>query len=403
MRFNYFKELISSALLYALCVKGCKETKFFASKCVPNANGQIIELELKNNAVVKAGYLSSLTSIEKLTISGEQKFIQQYHFNEIATSTTLKEIHLTYTSVSSSNIDMTVLKKNVNLYYLEVSESCAKHIKFNEMTNIRELNISKVSVTQKMMDEIVKIPKLSKMSICLDSKFNKLDIKGLKSKKTLTSIEFNYKESSSAKYIDFKNSFKGFTNVKELKLNYVKLTETDIKDISGLSQIQSITLNECNFSHSSIQPLNNLGNLNTFELKEAKDIKGETLTNKSLIKAEYGISSSSSNNFCMNSNSKGIKDAHRKSLKPCSAASAASYNAHAAAASSHGSHNAHASSFFNPYDRNKNIKISTNGKCGHKYGKCPNNQCCNKNNRCGRSIDYCGYGCQSEFGRCNFK
>jgi len=401
MRFNYLKELLSSALVCALCVNAnesrCPDVSL---RCAANSNGQITELELKNNAVFDAKYFSTLTSIEKLTISGEQKYIQQSHFNEIATSTTLKELHLTYNSASITNIDMTVVKKISSLTYLEVSESCAKHINFNEMTNIKELDVSKVSLDQKMVNDIVKMPKLGKMHLCLDNKFNKLDIKGLKSKKTLTSIEFNSKERSSAKYINFKNSFKGFTYIKELNLNYVKLTETDIKDISGLNQIQTISCGNCNFSSASIEPLDKLANLQNFKLKEAKDIKGGTLTNKSLVKAEYGISSSSSNNFCMKSNSRGIKDAHRKLLKPCSGASAASvgafHNAHASTASVGAFHNAHAAAA--AMKNTKNAAL-----CGPRKGKCPPGQCCSKDGKCGIGMKFCGINCLPKYGKCNHK
>jgi len=39
-------------------------------------------------------------------------------------------------------------------------------------------------------------------------------------------------------------------------------------------------------------------------------------------------------------------------------------------------------------------------ECGKGYGSCPNNQCCSKYGYCGKSEEYCGSGCQSEFGRC---
>jgi len=47
-----------------------------------------------------------------------------------------------------------------------------------------------------------------------------------------------------------------------------------------------------------------------------------------------------------------------------------------------------------------NYPISTNGKCGPNYGICPGSYCCSKYGYCGTDNDYCGNGCQSEFGRC---
>ncbi|KAG4083182.1 hypothetical protein H8356DRAFT_1750481 [Neocallimastix lanati (nom. inval.)] len=47
-------------------------------------------------------------------------------------------------------------------------------------------------------------------------------------------------------------------------------------------------------------------------------------------------------------------------------------------------------------------KISTDGKCGPKNGYtiCPDNECCNKDGKCGFDRNYCGIECQSEYGFC---
>jgi len=45
--------------------------------------------------------------------------------------------------------------------------------------------------------------------------------------------------------------------------------------------------------------------------------------------------------------------------------------------------------------------ISTNGRCGEKYGVCPGGECCSKYGWCGSTDNYCGSGCQSGFGDCD--
>jgi len=45
-------------------------------------------------------------------------------------------------------------------------------------------------------------------------------------------------------------------------------------------------------------------------------------------------------------------------------------------------------------------KISIDGQCGEGHGRCQEGQCCSSAGWCGLSIDYCGTGCQSEFGEC---
>jgi len=48
----------------------------------------------------------------------------------------------------------------------------------------------------------------------------------------------------------------------------------------------------------------------------------------------------------------------------------------------------------------KPLPTSTNGKCGKNDGVCPSDKCCSKYGYCGKSDDHCGKGCQSEFGKC---
>jgi len=45
--------------------------------------------------------------------------------------------------------------------------------------------------------------------------------------------------------------------------------------------------------------------------------------------------------------------------------------------------------------------ISFNGSCGKGKGICPSNKCCSKWGYCGYGDNYCGLGCQEEFGKCN--
>jgi len=50
-------------------------------------------------------------------------------------------------------------------------------------------------------------------------------------------------------------------------------------------------------------------------------------------------------------------------------------------------------------------KISMNGKCGKKFGVCRKGYCCSKLGCCGKSDLHCNVekGCQSKFGICNDK
>ncbi|KAL6597702.1 coth protein-domain-containing protein [Neocallimastix sp. 'constans'] len=57
-------------------------------------------------------------------------------------------------------------------------------------------------------------------------------------------------------------------------------------------------------------------------------------------------------------------------------------------------------------DKSNNTSPSTSptsddGRCGSNGRICPNNECCSQYGYCGTTDEYCGSGCQSEFGRCN--
>ncbi|KAG4090872.1 subtilisin-like protein [Neocallimastix lanati (nom. inval.)] len=51
-------------------------------------------------------------------------------------------------------------------------------------------------------------------------------------------------------------------------------------------------------------------------------------------------------------------------------------------------------------DTCQNIKSPVEGKCGNGFGNCPLGYCCSAEGTCGQSSDYCGVGCQINYGSC---
>ena len=49
-----------------------------------------------------------------------------------------------------------------------------------------------------------------------------------------------------------------------------------------------------------------------------------------------------------------------------------------------------------------NSDVSTDGNCGEGHGKCPSDQCCSKDGKCGTTEDYCliSKECQINYGNC---
>ncbi|ORX46004.1 hypothetical protein BCR36DRAFT_238129, partial [Piromyces finnis] len=44
--------------------------------------------------------------------------------------------------------------------------------------------------------------------------------------------------------------------------------------------------------------------------------------------------------------------------------------------------------------------VSADGRCGKGYGSCPKGTCCSKYGYCGVTSEYCGAGCNINYGTC---
>jgi len=315
MRFNYFKRLINSALFCSFYVNArviqtsqlcCHHLIDISKSCKENSYGFVSELEVKENAYIGSGVISSLYGLKKLSICGEQNFIQQYHLNEISTLESLNELHLASFSFSDTQFDMSVLENNTELTYLELSgfndDSC-ESMNFGGFYKMKTLDVSKFSLTQSNINEISRLRRLNKMMIQIDENFSKLDISLLKTMKCLKSLYVSSEENNEIQYKSFASSFKGFNYLTELQLNSIKLSQTDINAIAGFNKLINLSMTNCDFSNSGISNLNRLDKLKYFKLTQARNIRGQTLTNKSLVKSEYQVSGGE---FCIAQKMKGI-------------------------------------------------------------------------------------------------
>jgi len=134
MKLFYLKGLIFIALLCSLCVnakailpkgrKGerrCKDIKRYCKRCRENAFGQVIDIEFVNNVIIEREFFTYLTHLEKVTFSGEQRYIQQYSLEEISVISTVTEVYLNSTTFTSSQYNMTIFQKCTKLTVFQVS------------------------------------------------------------------------------------------------------------------------------------------------------------------------------------------------------------------------------------------------------------------------------------------
>jgi len=393
MRFNYLKGLISSSLFCSLYVNAavfqyrCENLISIYKSCKEDINGFISELVIKENAYIEKGLISCLEGLQSIIFSGEQKYIGQSHLEEISTLESLREFHLTDSSfISNTNLDFSVFEGNSHITILDIV-GYDKTIKFRNAKEGTVLDLKNYKINQVIINKISKLKKLYKLKIQIDDNFRQLDISSLKSMPSLKSLEISCDEIKDFHYNDFKSIIEGFVNLTELHLDSFKLSQDDIIAISSLIKLTNLSMTNCDFSNSGISSLNNLKRLRYFTLTQAQNIKGQTLINKSLKKTEYDISHGE---FCISQDMEDITVETRRNLKFCKH----SYISSTSSTSS--------TRFINYSDNSHHNKISINGLCGRKYGKCPAGECCSKYGLCGNTIYHCGWGwgCQKKYGKC---
>eukprot|EP00833_Pecoramyces_ruminatium_P000361 jgi/Orpsp1_1/1174393/evm.model.c7180000049923.1 len=283
--------------------------------------------------------------ITEITINGGQPYITQDDINEIATLVSLEEINFNFgRDRSKNNLDINVLKNLVNLTYLNLNFYTGEiNLKgFNSLKTLDLLFYYKLN--QSIIDDLGELPELENFHILGEHEKRE-----------------NRKKLGN-------HLLKGFKNIDTLFLERITLNQDDIDDISELSRLLVLKFNTCDFGDTNIEPLNKLGALQIAKFEDILHLKGKTLTNDSLRVCEYDDDLE----LCIaNMDMRCLTSKTKAAYKPCNDSS--------------------------------NVKISTNGKCGSKYGKCPSGKCCSKYGYgyCGTSNVYCGKGCQSEFGQCN--
>jgi len=167
-------------------------------------------------------------------------------------------------------------------------------------------------------------------------------------------------------------------NLKKLKNLDLSLNEFNqsLEPLSNLKYLENLYLKRNNFT-SIPESFNNLSNLKVITFTDNQNIEGKALTNKNLETCSYGSDYYSKYipKICLpkNANTECLSYREVDDYKPCSSSD---------------------------NDNDNKDKVSTNGRCGINDGKCPNNECCSEYGYCGRSEKHCGTGCQSEFGQC---
>eukprot|EP00833_Pecoramyces_ruminatium_P004969 jgi/Orpsp1_1/1179001/evm.model.c7180000067530.1 len=377
MRFNLLNGLISSSLFYAACVKaqeyhnGCNKIKDIAYKCEEDHYGYVTELILNSDIKVEEDFFESLIGLEKLTISSSQEYLTQKDFDGISTIVTLTELNVNIQR-EGNELDISVFKNNPNLKILNLNGFNGA-IGFEGFEKLETLYFLDNELKQSFLDGIGQLPNLENVYLEINDESKDLDFTYLRNNENLSTLHIqgqNDKHDHSKRLGN--HLLKDFKYIDTLSLKRIDLNQDDINDISGLNDLRLLKFDFCDFKDVNIDPLNKLINLRSVTFNPVTNLKGKTLTIGALDDCEYDTDAE----LCIAKELRCLSYEKDRVFKLCDDSSSGS-----------GSDN--------------DVKISTNGKCGFDYGRCPSGKCCSKYGYCGTSSAYCGKGCQSEFGQCN--
>jgi len=395
--------------------------------------------EVSNSDIKKIGALTNLESFELIGKDLKDLNLEPLKNVKKLTSLTIRSIFgLGLTEIPDFIFDFK------NLEHLNLGENTISKIpdKIKNLKNLKyfSLAINNVSSISKELGNL-KIEDLNieqnKLQSIPDVVYN------LKSLKSLD-ISFNQIKSISEKIGNLKNLeiLEGYGNkIESIPDTISNLKKLRVLDLSGnsitkipkaLGELESLEelylqINKINSELPS--SLNNLTKLKKIYLERNEDIKGKTITNESLEVCHYGVGYSICKTKEMKCFDPGDDSEYEDDLKlcdsdensddtkistdykcgkgkgKCPAGQCCSKYGWCGRSEKHCLIESGCQSEFGECKTSTQDTISTNGKCGEKYGKCPEGKCCSKYGWCGTTSEYCDVssGCQSEFGKCNTK
>jgi len=295
-------------------------------------------------------------------------------------------------------------------------------IRFNDFSkelsstidSLEHLSIREQQFTQEYIDNIAKQTNLTELEIQKCNFDENLNFNPLKS---LTKLEqFQLWDENENKIKEFPEFLFSLTSLKTIMINQQNIV-TIPDSFEHLVNLEKLDLHDNKLDCEVPQSLNNLPNLKNINFSDNKNIKGKTLTNDNIKDCKYG---NNVNELCkaeemkcfdnygdliINCKNKISTDGTCGMNKgKCPDGECCSRFGWCGTSEKHCLvSNGCQSKFGNCIllTPSPDLPISTNGRCGEKYGKCPSGQCCSRYGWCGKSSDYCDIGCQSIYGDCN--
>jgi len=364
LSFKFISSLFLLSLSSKVFANQCDDIKDIEGigECETNSDGQVTYVEFNGSKDIKKNVFKELKALKNVRLVSCE--FTQTNIDEIATLTSLQQMHIDDVNYKDLNLDPL---KNLNnlkiLYFYGYEDNCVTEFPsfILSLKNLEELYFSEHK---------------------------------LETSQTLP---------------------KDFGKLKNLKIFDMAFMDV-VGSLEPLSAIENIETINLNFSHVDAEipeSLNNLKKLKTFEVYET-GIRGKALTNESLKRCFYGVN----DKVCKTKDMKCFDS--RDKLKNCESVSDSTISTNGRCGNGNGrcpdgqccsKYGYCGKTEEHCYPSNGcqsklgdcfNVPVSTNGKCGPEDGRCPDGECCSKYGYCGLSEKHCliSKNCQSEFGKC---
>jgi len=330
--------------------------------------------------------------------------------NDLGTVSNLEGLYLSDCDFDDK-ADYSPLKKLTKLKTIDFNCNLSEKVKIQLPINLKKFTSLYITITQYLVDALGAATGLEEI-VLEDAKFkDNLNFDSFKNLSNLSKLDashsweeplkvipkgfcylknLKYLDLSSGKITEIPDEISNLQNLETLKLGNNEITGK-LDSIGTLKNLKLLAFNS-NRNSNSLEPLGNLINLEELYLYN-NDFKMipesfENLTKLKKIDLEN------------NANLEG-KALTSKTIEYCNYFYDYSKTKVCATKNSNIDCKSDSSAIFSPCPEEDNSdKISTNGKCGSKEGKCPTGKCCSKYGYCGTTDKHCGTGCQSEFGQC---
>jgi len=237
---------------------------------------QLKELDIMDKFTSLPSCIKKLKNLEKLDLSSNELIEIP---NELGSLTKLKDLNLSYNSLTAVPTSLKNLSKLENL---DLSKNLITEVS-SDICKLESLKILSLYSNE-----------ITKISSCIQnlSKLQELVVNSNK----LTTIPSGIYKLKSLETLDvsYNAITKVSSNIKNLKnIKYLELSNNEITDIQSaigkLSKLETLYLNSNKINATIPESLNNLQELQSLNLNYNVDIRGKTLTNPKLDYCHYNI------------------------------------------------------------------------------------------------------------------